>query len=134
MKNRVCLSGITPDMWTEEHDDKVTHFMKKSSQFLLIVYINTQTKKLMLNNTFPTSSVKELSYFIKLKNEMVTTENFLSLILFGTLLPDNVSGILKAMSGLYAPMFFKNTSWPSSILILVHVHAHMLEYSVLCFP
>ena len=113
VRSRVCLSGLTPDMWQEEHNVQIANFVRDSSQQLLVVFVDPQTG-LTLKDTFPTSLVEELAYFIRAKPETATRKNFLEVMHFGTLLPDSVVSLLKILHDMYAPILFENTSWPDS--------------------
>ena len=115
IKSRVCLSQLKTDDWTPEVTLQLTNFMQDPSQLLLTIYYGEQTG-LILSNTFPTSPVKELAYFIRTRGEVITSTNFSDLVQYGTLLPDHVTCLLRTMQGMYAPSFFMNTIWPSSIL------------------
>ncbi len=112
----MCLSNLTEDHWKSDHDATIMNFLQDISQYMLVFYYDSQSEELFLNDTFPTGPVKELSYFIKTRNEIVTSENFLDIVQFGSLLPAHTGGLLKTMHGLYSPTFFMNTTWPSSIL------------------
>lgn len=116
MKKRVCLSGLNPDAWTPEQDVQLANFVRDPSQQLLVVFLDPQTG-LTLMDTFPTSPVEELAFFIRRKKEVASAENFSSVVQFGSLSPDSVTGVLKTLHGMYAPMFFGNKTWPDSILL-----------------
>ncbi|CAH1780762.1 unnamed protein product, partial [Owenia fusiformis] len=60
--------------------------------------------------------VAELTYFIK-KNAVpeLTMENFKGCVQYGTVSGMHIESLLRLMTGIYAPIFFENTSWPDSI-------------------
>ena len=120
VKSRTSLSALTADMWTEEHNIQITNFIHDASQQLLVVFVDPQTG-LTLKDTLPTFPVKELAYFIRSQPEQATRDNFLQVMQFGTLLPDNVTCLLRILHDMYAPTLFENTSWPDSILIHSHI-------------
>lgn len=80
----------------------------------MIIFQDPRTG-LTVMDTFPTSPVEEIAYFIRKENEVVTAENFSSVVQFGSLSPENVTVILRSLYGMYAPMFFGNRTWPDSI-------------------
>jgi hypothetical protein len=45
----------------------------------------------------------------------VTGENFLRSVQYGTVTGAHIRSLLRLMTGIYAPIFFRNTSWPDSI-------------------
>ena len=110
------LSDVTSEQWTPEHCIQMANFVHDISQKLLIVY-NDPQRGLQLMDTFPTTPVAELNYFIRTSNAVITRENFLDVVQFGTLLPDHVLCLLKIMQSMYGPTFFINDTWPESILL-----------------
>jgi hypothetical protein len=115
LKSRVCLSTITEKDWTSENNVQLAKFSQDASQLMLIIYDDPQRGGLQLSCTFPTIAVKELTFFIRKSNLPITKDNFLDVVQFGTLLPDNSSSLLKIMQGMYSPIIFSNKSWPDSI-------------------
>ena len=71
---------------------------------------------LTVMDTFPTSPIDEIAYFIRKEKEVASAENFSSVVQFGSLSPENIIVILRTLHGMYAPMFFGNQTWPDSIL------------------
>ena len=45
----------------------------------------------------------------------ITPDNFLKVVQFGTVTGGQIESLLRMMTGIYAPTFFENTSWPDSI-------------------
>ena len=115
IKLRVCLSDVTADSWTPEHILQLTNYVRDPSQQLLVIY-NDPQRGLQLAESFPTTLVKELTYFIRVAPETLTSDNFLDVVQYGTLFPDHVACLLRLMHDIYGPTFFVNTSWPDSIL------------------
>lgn len=128
MKSRVQLAGLTTDKWTEEHNKQIINFLRDPTQQLLVVYIDTQTG-LTLKETFPTSAVEELAYFIRSKPEAITRDNIVDRVYFGTLLPNNVSSLLSSLQSMYGPALFENSSWPDSILKRICSYSPFLSSS-----
>ena len=116
MKDRVLLSRLSPDSWTPEHDVQLANFVRDSSQQLMTIFQDARMG-LTVMDTFPTSPVEEIAYFIRKEKEVVCADNFSRVVQFGSVSPENVIVILRTLHGMYAPMFFGNRSWPDSILI-----------------
>jgi len=114
VKMRTMLHNLTPDMWTPEHDAQISHFISSVPEQLLLVFIDEQNG-LTLCNTLPPFPVKELVFFAREENAVVTPENFSSVVQFGTVQGSCVDTVLRAMHNLFAPSFFENTSWPDSL-------------------
>ena len=115
VKNRVLLSGITPDMWTESHSAEINKFLSDKNDQLLLVYIDRQ-RGLVLCSSLPTFAVEQIAYFVRGMATRVSSENFLRVIQFGTMQGTYVNSLLRGMHDLSAPTFFENRVWPDSIL------------------
>lgn len=114
LKCRVCLSEVTKDDWTTEHDLHLANYVRDPSQKVLIVYSDKE-RGLQVRDSFPTTPVSELCYFLKMADQVVSKENLLQVVQFGTLIPDHVNGLLRVMDAIYTPVFFANTTWPEGI-------------------
>ena len=115
IRERVTVSQLKADMWTVDHIGIIENFTR-DTQRLLVAYIDT-INGLTLEHTIPTNPVEELTYFIKCTNvEELTAENFCGNVQYGTVKKTHIESLLRLMSGIYAPLFFENTSWPDSIL------------------
>ena len=101
-------------------------FIRDSNQQLLVVFVDSQTG-LTLKETFPTSPVEELTYFIRAQPEVATKKNFVHVMYYGTLLPDNVASLLKILHDMYAPILFENTAWPDSKLLNTDYYEHVFK-------
>ena len=65
----------------------------------------------------PPYVVDQLTYLIKQEGvKEVTNENFLKVVQYGTVKATHIESLLRVMMGIYAPIFFENTTWPDSIL------------------
>lgn len=102
----------------------IKDFLTKSEIQLLVFFIeflggddNDLTKKRLIGqNEMPSSAANEYSYFIKsyYSQEINTEEIFQKHVQYGTFSGKNLSGLLRLTSGLYAPLFFGNKTWPDS--------------------
>ena len=115
-RERVCLRDITEDSWTEAHMDLVDEFLNNSDQRLLVAY-NDSINGFTLEPNIPFVAVDELTYFIRKKDTagMITADNFLTNVQYGSVTKGHIQSLLRLMSGIYAPIFFENTTWPDSI-------------------
>ncbi len=114
VKYRVLLSGLTPEMWTDQYNSDINQFINDSSQQILILYIDKHNG-LTLCATLPTFPVEEIAYFIRNEDLVITAENFTTTVQFGTIQGNYVDGLLRSMHKLYGPTFFENQNWPDSI-------------------
>ena len=115
VKSRVCLDGLTDDMWTLEHDALLSSFVMDPLEQLLVVYVDEQCG-LTVCKSLPPHTVKQLAYFIREENAHVKADNFHQVVQFGAIQGGYVDGLLRSLHGLYAPTFFEDTTWPDSIL------------------
>ena len=73
-------------------------------------------KGFIVEHGIPAYNVDQLTYFIKLDDaKEITSDNFLKLVQYGCVKGNHIEGLLRTMMGIYAPIFFENTSWPDSI-------------------
>ena len=64
----------------------------------------------------PPFPLNQLTYFIKRDPAVqVTPDNFAHQVQYGTVMGGHIESLLRMMAGIYAPIFFENTSWPDSI-------------------
>ena len=47
--------------------------------------------------------------------EELNVGNLLKYVQYGTVMGGHIESLLQLMNGIYAPIFFENTSWPDSI-------------------
>ena len=118
IQDRVMLNSVTPDQWSETHFSVVDQFILEPHT-LLVAYIDG-INGLMVDLVIPYGPVKELTYFVKKAGiGEVTPLNFLKVVQYGTVMGGHIESLLRLMTGIYAPIFFENTSWPDSILNLL---------------
>jgi dynein heavy chain len=114
IKERVCLAGLDHETWNESHDEPINAFLTDNKR-LLIVYID-RLGGLSCDNVVPYVTVGELAYFIKrYDGTLITYDNFQKTVQYGTVTGGHIQSLLRLMMGIYAPIFFENTSWPDSI-------------------
>ena len=81
----------------------------------MVAYHDTH-KGFVIDHVIPSYQVDQLTYFIKHESaKEITPENFLKVIQYGTVKGAHIESLLRVMMGIYAPVFFENTSWPDSI-------------------
>ena len=111
LKSIICLSEVSKDDWTTEHDNHLANYARDPTQKVLVIYTDKE-RGLLIKDSFPTSPAPELFYFIRMANEVLNRENLLHVVQFGSLIPDHVNGLLRVMNAIYTPVFFANTTWP----------------------
>ncbi|XP_014680873.1 PREDICTED: dynein heavy chain 2, axonemal-like [Priapulus caudatus] len=115
VKRRVVLSGLRQNMWTTQHEHVIQTFLFDRSLTLLVVFMDAVTG-LHVDLAMPGYPVHQLCYFIKADTRTwITKDNFRKNIQYGTVKGNYVESLLGLMQGVYAPTFFKNSSWPDSI-------------------
>ena len=125
VKNRVTLSKLTPDMWTQEHIEAINQFLGYVDNYprLLTAYIDS-VNGLILADSVPYGPVGEIVYFLRrrihesvAKEQHVTVESFFNEVQYGVVSGRHIESLLRIMTGVYVPMFFRNTSWPDRFVI-----------------
>ena len=113
---------LKPDDWKDIHEDAIRKFMDDPACRLLIIY-HDPYKGFVVEHMIPPYVVEQLTYLIKQEGvKEVTTENFLKVVQYGTVKGAHIESLLRVMMGIYAPIFFENTSWPDSILCLYSLY------------
>ncbi|XP_064639639.1 dynein axonemal heavy chain 2-like isoform X2 [Lineus longissimus] len=115
IKQRINLPNVTDEMWQDKHDDMMDIFIENSHR-LLVVYLDS-INGLVMEHNIPTHSVDQLTYFIKTEKQEgpISHDVFLKTVQYGTVRANHIESLLRLMMGIYAPIFFENTSWPDSI-------------------
>jgi len=125
VKNQVTLSKLTPDMWTQEHIEAINQFLGYVDNYprLLTAYIDS-VNGLILADSVPYGPVGEIVYFLRrrihesvAKERHVTVESFFNEVQYGVVSGRHIESLLRIMTGVYVPMFFRNTSWPDRFVI-----------------
>lgn len=112
--DRITLSKVTPDMWQDHHLSILDEFAG-DTQHMLVAYIDS-VNGLTLDFSVPCGPVNELVYFLKKENvTSLSVDTFFRDVLYGTVTGRHIESLLRVMSGIYVPVFYKNTTWPDSI-------------------
>ena len=126
IKKRITLSKLTSDMWKHEHVEAINAFLGPVDSYprLLTAYIDS-VSGLVFTNSVPYGSVGEIVYFVRRHSntsdgdalqQHVTTESFFNEIQYGVVSGRHIESLLRIMTGVYVPMFFRNTTWPDRFL------------------
>ena len=111
------------DIWNESHDKKVLEFLSNNEKKLLVFYVDEPMdddkpitlviqNDMKINNLVPQFSYLAKSYY---SQEINNKETFNKYIQHGTFGGHHLKSLLRLCSGLYAPLFFDNKSWPDSM-------------------
>ena len=120
LKKRVTLSKLTANMWRREHVHAMNSFLGAVDAYprLLTAYVDS-VSGLVLADSVPYGAVGEMVYFIRRRlgdsdasEPHVTTKSFFSEIQYGVVSGRHIESLLRVMTGIYVPMFFRNTTWP----------------------
>ncbi|KAL8578353.1 Dynein heavy chain 2, axonemal [Nucella lapillus] len=115
VRERIVCTALKEEDWMETHMDSLNNFLNDPNIRMLVAYNDTH-RGFCLEYKTPTFPVEQLSYFIKNPSaKEVTADNFLSSVQYGTVNGVYIQSLLRNMMGIYAPVFFENTSWPDSI-------------------
>lgn len=118
MRRLVQLPGLTDEMWDDVHDEKMLEFLTTNDKKTLIVFINEENGKtnLVCQNEIPTNPMELFVYFTKTHyvQEINSKELFQKNVQFGAFNGKHLTSLLRLTSGLYAPLFFGNDTWPDS--------------------
>ena len=126
VRSLVQLPDLTPELWTEAHDALIDDFLAKSDKRLLVFFIDAYEEetggevrnRLNIGHEIPTTAnlADQFSYFIKshYTDEINTKELFNKYVQYGTFGGKHLLSLLRLTSGLYAPLFFGNKTWPDS--------------------
>ena len=109
-------------VWNEQiHDAKLKEFLTHAARRQLFFYIDPQPNvngeyKLVAQNEIPSTQVDELFYLIKshYSQEITNKETFHKCVQYGAFNGKHLLSLLRLCSGLYAPLFFGNKTWPDS--------------------
>lgn len=113
IKDMTTLSGLTDSDWTKMCDTFISEFLYDPSISVLSIY---RVNGLIIEFSFPTVPVNELTYFVRQPNDIFSPEDFRERILFGSINDKAESHILNVVQNVLAPIFFNIETWPDSIL------------------
>lgn len=116
IKQRVSLSQLQQEMWTDEHMKTIEIFVTDVSKRTLIFYIDSIAGFTVSTNC-PVFQVDELQYFIRKEGVEMTPTNVGKTLQYGKVRGNYLESLLRIMTGIYGPQFFRNTTWPDSILL-----------------
>ena len=82
----------------------------------MVAYVDP-LKGFLIEHAIPAYLVDQLTYFIKANSiKELNADTFLQKVQYGTIKGNHIESLLRMMMGIYAPIFFENTTWPDSIL------------------
>jgi hypothetical protein len=117
----VEFTEMPTDSWNESHDAKLKEFLLRSEKRQLFFFVEPTPDangrfKLIAQNEIPTTQVDELFYFVKshYNQEINSKESFHKYVQYGAFNGKHLLSLLRVCSGLYAPLFFDNNTWPDS--------------------
>ncbi|KAL3846382.1 hypothetical protein ACJMK2_017380 [Sinanodonta woodiana] len=115
IRMRVMVENFKKEQWKDIHDDAIRRFLEDTGSRLLVAYSDPY-RGFVIEHSIPPYMVDQLTFFIRDDQvEEITTENFLKAVHYGTVKGLHIESLLRVMSGIFAPIFFENTSWPDSI-------------------
>eukprot|EP00079_Xenopus_tropicalis_P031840 XP_017945611.1 PREDICTED: dynein heavy chain 2, axonemal [Xenopus tropicalis] len=123
LKQRLVLSQLRVDAWTEELDAVLDRFASDVSQSTLSVYFDPHMG-LRVEANMPAQNVEQLMYFIRKEGATLTPDNLEETLQFGSVRGTAIVALLRLMNGLYAPYIFSNATWPESIRNNFSAHVH----------
>ena len=121
VKSLVQLGSLHQELWNEFHEQTINEFLTQSSKKVLCVYIEPKeeeedTSKLIVQLEMPNLPIDQFYYFVKAyySNEIDSKESFQKNVQYGLFTGKHLLSLLRLTSGLYAPLFFGNKTWPDS--------------------
>ena len=120
IKKRVSLCLLKSTMWTDDHLETIKTFVKDVAQRIMICYIDP-IAGFTISLACPVFQVEELQYFIRKDGAQITPNDIGKTLQFGKIRGNYIESLLRMMSNVYGPQFFKNTIWPESILLCIYV-------------
>ncbi|WAR21987.1 DYH2-like protein [Mya arenaria] len=118
IKSRAAVANANEesDIWTEAHNEIIQKFIDDPA-FKLIIAFQDPRLGFVVDQIVPPHPPEQMVYFIKADNvkDGVTFENFFKVVQYGSVKSMHIESLLRVMMGIYAPIFFENTSWPDSI-------------------
>ncbi|XP_039193883.1 dynein heavy chain 2, axonemal isoform X2 [Crotalus tigris] len=112
--SRLSLSGLTEEMWTDEHLAVMDQFLKDVSQTMLVFYVD-DFAGLKVEPVMPHQEQKQLTYFIRQEKAEITEENFHEVVQFGSVRKPYIDSLMRMLNAVYLPRLFRKGSWPESI-------------------
>ncbi|BFZ00250.1 hypothetical protein BsWGS_03289 [Bradybaena similaris] len=115
IKKRITVNGFREISLSPEDIDTIMKFIKDEFEHLLVAY-NDRFQGLTISLSIPVLQVKSICYFIKsFGTKEITSHGFLKDVQYGVIKGGHIESLLRMMMGVYAPIFFENSSWPDSI-------------------
>ena len=108
-------------MWNDDLNAKIVEFLANSDLRLLTFFTDYSDSvnklKIQAKNEVPVNLTDKFFYLIKsyCSQEIDDQESFQKYVQYGIFNGRPLASLLKLTSGLYAPLFFGNQTWPDSI-------------------
>ncbi|KAJ7313214.1 hypothetical protein JRQ81_004493, partial [Phrynocephalus forsythii] len=114
IRSRISLSGLSDEMWTEDHEATMDLFLKDVTKPLLVFYID-DFAGLKVELLMPHQEPKQLTYFLRQENKEIMEENFHEVVQFGTVRKPYLDSLMHMLNVVYLPRLFRKASWPENI-------------------
>ncbi|KAJ1520022.1 hypothetical protein ONE63_004252 [Megalurothrips usitatus] len=113
IKRCTTLFDLMEEDWNDEVCSVIRSFFELPGSEVLSIYFNDV--KLEATLSIPTSPIRDLTYFIKEPEDIISVENFHDIVMFGTVDTTVEGSLLAVLENVYAPVFFNTTTWPDSV-------------------
>jgi hypothetical protein len=102
-------------MWKEHHESIISDFLTVKDKRLLVLNFD-ENNELQARFEIPSVPASQFTYFVKsyYTEEITKKETFFKHVQYGNFNGKHLLSLLRLTSGLYAPMFFGNKTWPDS--------------------
>ncbi|XP_049855418.1 dynein beta chain, ciliary-like [Schistocerca gregaria] len=125
---------IKSEKWTkmlsnEDTNKIVMDFLDKTTEYLLIVTVNTAGQLIPINS-FPVNSKTKCCYFIKCYKEPVTSQNYQKVLLCGDMSSKPIDELSVLVAEVFVPLLSNpgnHRGWPKVVAEDIQRHIHELK-------
>nr|XP_060635826.1 dynein axonemal heavy chain 2 [Anolis sagrei ordinatus] len=114
IRDRLALSGLKDEMWTEEHEATMDAFLTDPTKQMLVFYID-EFAGLKAEFIMPPQEPDQITYFIRQENAEIMEESFPEVVQVGTVRKPYIDSLWRLFNAVYLPRLFRKSTWPESI-------------------
>lgn len=138
------LYALDENDWNSNCTEIIKQWLLNVNELMLTIFYEDDTLTATLG--FPTNPVYDITYFLRLPNQIFTVDEFHDYVTFGTIHEDIDGTLLAILEKMYAPIFFTTKSFcqgdmgnlcsevHSFLAFLTELHYKMCGLTVLYIP